>query len=206
MEIIHYISPRQTGKTHKAVELFREYKATGRRTLFVVENGESKRNISRRFNIDIKDILQGNASDGFCGRSFEVLIVDEYLGGIKNKREFLARMLPAIQPRGILIFLSTPDKKYTEEELRIKNDYLFLRSCNHGRNFINVIHTISNPEEHGFLRVDVETRRRVLRPLFNSDDLFDTEMLGLYTFDQRFEDFYKYCIPTPKKFILKDFV
>jgi len=124
MDVVHYIAARQTGKTQKAVELFWEYNDPN--TYVVVANPNLKRHIKNRYGIPSQQILLPRATD-FCSREIQTLIVDDYLTINKNNNEgFLRFMFPAMAiNHGRIFLLSTPNKKYTEDEI-IRNAELFL--------------------------------------------------------------------------------
>lgn len=203
MNITHYISPRQTGKTTKAIEIFNRFNSP--KCYIVVHDGSRKQDIKNRFGINGKQILLPN-EEQFCSREVETLIIDEYLGTIKNKILFWHYIWPTMDPYNSRIFLfSTPNKKYTQEE--IDNDpYLFLSDPRW--NFtvnLDVIHTICNPERHGFRRINRETQE-LMRNFFLQQETFDCELLGLYMSEQNFDEINRFSIPKPKIFDLKSVV
>jgi len=203
MNITHYIAPRQTGKTTKAIEIFHQFNSP--KCYIVTQDNSRKQAIKNRFGINSKQILLPNEKQ-FCGREVETLIIDEYLGTIKNKALFWHYACPAIDPYNNRIFLlSTPNKKYTKEEID-NEPYLFL--SNPHLNFtvnLNVIHTIRDPERHGFRRINRKTQE-LMRNFFLRQETFDCELLGLYMPDQNFDEISGFYIPKPKIFDPKSVV
>lgn len=197
MEVIHYIAPRQTGKTLKAVNLFWEHNTPN--TYIVVGNQHQKRQLQQR-RIPEKQILSVRPNS-LRGKMIQTLIVDDYLINIKDKDCFINEVVSAISSNDAQLFLlSTPDKKYTNDYL-IEHPYLFLRSETNLFN-VTVISTIRDPAYYGFRRwTPVEQERA--RHFFATQESFECEILGQYSSDWSVNDYY---IPRPKQFILKNVV
>ena len=92
MEVIHYIAPRQTGKTLKAVNLFWEHNTPN--TYIVVGNQCQKRQLQQR-RIPEKQILIVRPNS-LRGKMIQTLIVDDYLINIKDKDCFINAVVPAM--------------------------------------------------------------------------------------------------------------
>ena len=191
MKVTHYIAARQTGKSKLAGELFYEY--DGPNTYLITVNGSCRSMLSDRFNIPRNKFLT-NSPEAFRAREIQTLIIDDYLMGVKNKVLFINTLWPCFRNgEGNLFLISTPDRKYTYDEI-FEKSYLYLLAQNN----VEVIHTIKSPEQYGFRRIYPNNLEHH-RSRFLTQDQFDCEMLGLYLVGQTFG----WSIAKPKPFILK---
>lgn len=194
IEAIHYIAARQTGKTSKAIELFREY--DGPHTYLMVYNNQLKRNISSRYGIPSKKILIANKHLPI--QRIDTLIVDEFLLGVEDKNYFVFCILILMYCNNAKLFLfSTSDKIYTNDFVNNQHDY-FLTNFNDDRILNTVIDTTRDPEYYGFRPLSngmIENLRNMLSPT-----KFELEILGKYLENQPTR-FYLY---RPKRFSLKN--
>ncbi len=194
IETIHYIAARQTGKTSKAIELFREY--NGPYTYLMVYNNHLKRNISGRYGIPSEKILIANKYLPI--QRIDILIVDEFLLGVEDKNYFLTCVLILMYCNNAKLFLfSTPDKIYTNDFVNNQHEY-FLTNFNDDRILNIVIDTTRDPEYYGFRCLSngmIENLRNILSPTE-----FEVKIIGKYLENQPTK-FYLY---RPKRFSLKN--
>ena len=198
MEITHYIAARQTGKSYKAINLYYDNHIPN--SYVVVGNNKAMENLIRHHpNPPVENIKTLSNLDWLCGRRINRLIVDEYLIGINEprKQQIWERLYPALEPDCKIYLLSTPDRKYTEEEIIMHTILCLGISCCGIP--VTVINVSENPEEHGFLKFKRKDREHHRR-FYGYDDDFETKMLGLWMVGQEFNDF---SISKPKKFSMK---
>lgn len=198
MNITHYITARQTGKSTKAAALFNEH--CSRETYVVVRNLDQKYNFNTKFNVPLSQILIPR--DIVMGQlAFKCLIIDEYLSiyhNDRNKVEF-QEILYHMRPENDGIFLlSTPDRKYTLMD--ISEDGCLFLNPNESRFNLNVISGAKRLSDLGFRRIYKEQQER-LHYFNRTSEEMECQLLGLYLVDQEFED--GFHIPKPKKFSLK---
>lgn len=196
MNVTHYVTARQTGKTTKAISIFNQNGSPD--TYLIVANAHIKLRIARVYGIPPKQIATAtNYRTFFNSKHIRTLIIDEYLIGLDNKILFWRMLTPNMTNDSNVFLLSTPKIKYTHEDL-VANTYLYLINSEE----VNVINVHENPYHHGFRRITLSSQQH-LRNYFFDNESFDCEMLGLYLVGQEFSN---YIIPPPKKFILKDVV
>lgn len=194
IETIHYIAARQTGKTSKAVELFQEY--DGPYVYLMVPNYHLKRYIVRHYGIPEEKILTAN--EHLPIQRIDILIVDEFLLGVKDKLYFLFCILMLMRCDSAKLFLlSTPDEMYTNDFVNNQHEY-FLTNFNDENILNTVINVPQNPEYYGFRcrsNEMIENIRNILSPTE-----FEVEILGKYLENQSTKVYFK----MPKRFSLKN--
>lgn len=194
IEVNHYIAPRQTGKTRKAVQLFNEY--YGPNTYMVVLNKRLKRDIIKTYNVLPERILIANKN--ITVSRIDTLIVDEFLLTIKGEQRFLSNVLPLMCGNHPKLFLfSTPNKLYTEDFVNSHHEY-FLINFNDSVFINTTINVSQDPEYYDFRNLPIDLMESCRRMLNQTE--FETAILGRYLENQ----LTKFYIYKPKRFSLKN--
>lgn len=202
INITHYISPRQTGKTKKAVDLFFDNDPDS--TMIITINGQMGKNIQKRGvskkNIKTTHDVYGSFHFPNITR-FTTIVFDEYLiNDLKNKNNrLLLELLSWYRPDSNLnvYLLSTPYKKFTQEEIDTNRSLFLSQPIDNSYN-VNVIQTCYEYHQHGFKRVDMDRIRTFSS--FCPEMMVDCEFLGLYRVGEKYNQHY---IPKPKIFKVK---
>lgn len=198
MEIIHYVAPRQTGKTTKAVEIFNQNPDD---TYFVTINEMCRKDIIRRFNISSDRVLLANANT-LREKTMSYLIFDEYLLSLEHSRNDVLSFLAIAFNKLInnelakIYLFSTPTRKYTQ--IQIEREFTsYLNNGNYNNIEVKVIEVNRNPTRYGFLQHD-ETRLEEVRNIITSEERFSCDFLGIFRENQT--KINKTLFDTPKKF------
>jgi len=204
MRFKHFIAPRQTGKTTKAVSLHDQARISGLNTVIVVPCGSIKRSLHQKFPWlhSTSVITKANFVNPERGArlDFDLIIIDEYL---------LSRYTPMdwynieihTNPDTQFILLSTPTTLYPDHWIN-EHSVLYLNPNNPQLEIINIDHT--NYVEHGFLAIDYEKRFQSVYRLFPDDwDKGMAEMLGHYMLEHPLIVPFRLRLRKPRKFTRK---